>query len=157
MVAPAPTTSYSRMKALPAFLMFAALAALALWLALSSLIPSLREFTSHAPMVALSPRDTIGLPLALLSLALAGMTLSRAPEVGPRAHRRRHEKSEKTTGLNVCLGIAMASVLLTVVIVPITEITANVVMANRHYLACPAPLRDRHPPMRWILPTAHCP
>lgn len=157
MVDPHPSTFRMRIKALPAFLGFIALGALSLWLALTALIPSVRAMSNHASSVVLSPHDTIGLPLALLFLALAGMTLSPAPEVGPGTHRRRHGKSQKTPGLNICLAVAMASVLLTVIIIPVTEITANVMMANRHYLSCPTPLGTRHPPMRWILPTAHCP
>ena len=51
----------------------------------------------------------------------------------------------------------MASVLLTVVTVPLIEIAASPIMANRGYLPCPAPARERHPPLRWILRNGHCP
>ena len=154
----APATLHNGMKALPAFLFFALLGTLALWLALSGLLPSTRAILSHAPLVALSPRDAIGLPLALLCFSLAAMTLFPAPDFGPdrkRAHAKPDQR--RTHGLQLWLGVAIASVFLTVVTVPITEFAASAIMANLRYLRCPAPAHERHPPLRWSLANGTCP
>ena len=156
---PARPPLRERVKALPAFLVFALLGAFSLWLALSSLLPTTRALMSRAPLIALSPRDAIGLPLALLCFALAAMTLFPAPDLKPGRARDRHRKPDQRSsrGLMLCLGVAVSGVLLTVVTVPITEIVASTVMSNRGYLRCPAPLRERHPPLRWVLFNGHCP
>ena len=148
-----------RAKAWPAFLGFILLGALPLWLSLSALLPSLHAINAHAPLVALSPRDAIGLPLALLCFTLAAMTLFPAPAQGRSRSRASRPKTgpSRIDGLKICLGLAMGCVLLTVVAVPVTEIAASSIMANRHYVSCPIPLHERHPPLRWTLSDGHCP
>ncbi len=155
---PVRPTLRERVRVLPAFLCFSTLGVLALWLALSSLLASIHALMSHAPLVALSPRDAIGMPLALLCFALAAMTLLPAPDTGGGRMRNRQRRPEprQSRGLTLCLA-AMAGVLLTVITVPLTELAASAIMANRSYLRCPAPLRERHPPLRWIHPDGRCP
>lgn len=148
----------ARAKALPAFVGFVLLGALPLWLSLSSLLPAMHAIMSRAPLVALSPRDTIGLPLALLCFALAAMTLFPAADRGGgRSRSKQRTGSRGLDGLTLCLGVAIGSVLLTVIAVPLTEVAASAIMANRHYLSCPAPLHERHPPLRWTLAIGQCP
>lgn len=159
MVVPVRPTLRERVRVLPAFLCFSTLGVLALWLALSSLLASIHALMSHAPLVALSPRDAIGMPLALLCFALAAMTLLPAPDTGGgrTRNRQRRPESRQSRGLTLCLTAAMAGVLLTVITAPLTELAASTIMANRSYLRCPAPLRERHPPLRWIRPDGRCP
>ena len=142
---------------MPAFSVFALLGVFSAWLALSSLIPSVRAIVSHAPLVVLSPHDAIGLPLALLSFALAGMTLAPRLTSDRDGYQRRKAEGCQASGLTVCLGVAVASVLLTVVIVPVAEVTASAVMADRHYVRCPTPLHERRAPMRWVSAQGRCP
>jgi len=143
----------SRVKTLPALLGFVALGAIPLWLALSGLLPPLRAIAGHAPLVALSPRDAIGLPLALLCFALAAMTQLGTSTIGPT---RRRMRPARFSPLSLCLGIAIAAALLTVVAIPLAEVAANVVMAQRQYRPCPATAEERHAPMRWSRADAQC-
>ena len=148
----------NRSETLPAFAGFVLLGLLPLWFSLSSLMPSVDAFRRHAPVVALSPRDAIGLPLAVLCFALAAMTQLPAPDQAPgNGHRGRATSKRGTGALTVCLGVAIGSVLLTVIAVPLTEFATSAILANRHYVACPSPLNERHPPLRWVLPQGHCP
>ncbi len=159
MVTAAHSALRQRLKVLPAFSAFVLLGAVPLWLSLSGLLPSLRAIINGAPLIALSPRDAVGLPLALLCFTLAAMTL--LPPSGQQAVRARRSASQagrrKPDWLKMCLGVAMGCVLLTVVCVPLTEFAVSAWLANQNYSRCPAPLHERHPPMRWTRPDGRCP
>ena len=147
-------SSTNRAKALPAFLGFAVLGLLPLWLSLSSLVPSARAILAHAPLVSVSPRDAIGLPLALLCFALAGMTLCPAASAGPGRVRKRPRQVD---WLKLWLGVAAAAVLLSVVSVPVAEVGASWLMTDRGYAPCPAPAGERRAPLRWVAGGGQCP
>ena len=159
MVTVSQTSLRERARALPAFLGFILLGAVPLWLSLSSLLPSVHAIMRHAPLIALSPRDAIGLPLALLCFILAAMTLFPTPQLGPgRARKgRQSANSRRIDGLKLCLGLAIGCVLLTVVSVPLAEFAASTILTNQRYLPCPAPLHERHPSLRWTLSADRCP
>ena len=148
-----------RLKALPASLGFIALGLLPLWLALSSLVPSSRAMLRHAPLVAFSPRDAIGLPLGLLCFALAGMTLCPVParQSGRVTEAQRKGYRAGVDWLKVWLGVAVAAILLAVVSVPVAEVAASWAMAGRGYAPCPAPANERYAPLRWIAGEGRCP
>ncbi len=164
MVNDAATTSqprpYTRLKALPAFFGLSLLGVVLLWLSLTRLIPTIRAVLDHAPLVILWPRDAVVIPIAFGFFSFAAMTLFPPPASVPGGGRgKRHKPSRRRiNGLNVCFGLAMASALLMVVAVPITEIAALVIMPRLHYMACPARVHyERHPPQRWVLSFDHCP
>ena len=151
---------YTRLRALPAFFGLFLLGVFLLWLSLIRLIPTIRAVLDHAPLVVLWPRDAVVLPIAFGFFSFAAMTLFPPPAAVPnRGHgKRRTSIRRRVDGLNVCFGMAMASVLLMVVAVPLTEVTALVIMPRLHYMACPARLHyERHPPQRWVLSFEHCP
>ena len=151
---------YTRLRALPAFFGLSLLGALSLCLSLPTLVPALHAIASHAPLVIFWPRETIVIPVAFVFFSFAAVTMTPPSAVGLDQGRSRRRKLSRgwVTVLNVCLGIAMASALLAVVAVPLTEVAALLIMPRLHYMACPARLHyERHPPQRWALSYEHCP
>ena len=111
-------------------------------------------------MIVLWPRDVIVVPIAFVFFFLALITMIPPSAVGlDQGRGKRRKLSRKwTIVLNVCLGMAMASALLAVAAVPLTEVAVLVIMPRLHYLSCPPPPRyERHPPQRWALSYDHCP
>ena len=152
-----PAAIPSRMKALPVFLGFIVFAVLLLLLTLPGLFAFLHELLQHLPLVALAPREAVGPPLALLALALAGITLSNPSVSGKdRARTIQQPKTRRITWTGFCLAVAFGAVLITVAAIPVVEITASMTMTARGYLRCPSPSNERRAPMRWVLPAGHC-
>ncbi len=100
------------------------------------------------------------MPIAFVFFFLALITMIPPSAVGLDQGRGKRRKLSRrwTIVLNVCLGMAMASALLTVAAVPLAEVATLMIMPRLHYLSCPPPPRyERHPPQRWALSYDHCP
>ena len=159
MVTTARLSLRQRAKVLPAFLGFVSLGLASLWLCLPGLVSSVGSMVRHAPLIVLQPREAIGVPLAFVFFALAGITLSPAPTTGGQRPRKPQKHGRRgIDGPTVCLSVAMGSALATVISIPITEFVALELMSHLGYLPCPASLHwEHHPPMRWSLSDGRCP
>lgn len=142
----------ARLKALPSFAGFLAIGCGLFWLALSGLLPVFRAIEARAPMVALAPRDALGLPLAVAFFALAAMTLFPTPAIGPERRQRNRGKhpGRRFDGPALCLAVAVAAAVCSVVASPVTQIFVQMTVSARGYLPC-APVPGERPAYkRWI-------
>ncbi len=151
---------YTRLRALPAFLGLFLVGVLGLCISLPMLIPPTWAIINHAPFVSFWPRYAALVPAAFGMFSFAATTMIPPAAVGldnVRGSRRKLSRGWVRV-LNVCLGMAVACMLLAVIAVPVTEIAALVVMPRLHYLSCPPlPRYERHPPERWASSFEHCP
>ena len=145
-------TTARRLPIVP-FLAFAVPAIALAWLALASLIPTLRAIAARAPLIEFSPGDMIGLPLALSFLALAAMTLLPYSLPGPRRSKAAPARSNRAA--TVCIAVAALGALAT----PVAPAVSRALIESTvepAYRVCPADAAPRHAPMRWTLPPARC-
>ncbi len=126
-----------RIKALPAFMGFAAVGGLLAWFGLSKLLAIVHAIEVRAPLITFGARDAVWLPLALSFFALGAMTLFPMPEIGPRRRNSSASKGQRFDGAALCLLVAVAGAVLSALVSPITQIVVESTLVHHGYLQCP--------------------
>ena len=147
-----------RRKVIAVMLAFAAGGFLAVWLGLADLLPFVRSVARQVPVVAFRTSGLTALPLSISLFAFAGMCLIPVPRDDRRSREDRGTAAGTWRFATMLLGVAAAGVILSAVIAPVARRVASDALPRRGYVPCPDGTTDeRRPPLRWRVPTGHCP
>lgn len=137
----------------PAVLAFALAGAGALWLGLGHLLPVMLQISRGAPLIALTPRAAMALPIGIAMLTFAAMEMFPPPDL---ARKRRSSKQRAGPARRdwpvILFGFAGFCMILTLFAPLITETLVRATLQGRGYIQCPDLPNVRRQPLRWARP-----
>jgi hypothetical protein len=119
--------------------------AAAIFVGVADLLTLIHAVRTDASMVAISPRDFVGLPLGVGLLAVSVVFIMPYPRDGSPKRRPTHQRSWPA----VCLAILAVSLVLALAAPTIMIVLVGSILEGRNYVACESRSWERPPLVRW--------
>lgn len=140
----------------PAVFAFALAGAGALWLGFGHLLPVMLQISHGAPLIALTPRAAMALPVGIAMLTFAAMEMFPPPDPGSRERRSSKQRAvpARRDWPVILFGFAGFCMILTLFAPLITETVVRATLQARGYIQCPDLPNVRRQPLRWARPAS---